>query len=63
MTLVFIIVMMFQLDVELTLYCLILLPVIALIAVSFRSYMRKTYQMARTNLSRMVRSSPRIWPG
>lgn len=54
MTLVFIIVLMFQLDVELTLYCLILLPVIALIAVSFRSYMRKTYQMARTNLSRMV---------
>ncbi|MEK8132307.1 ABC transporter ATP-binding protein [Paenibacillus filicis] len=54
LTLVFIIVLMFQLDVQLTLYCLILLPIIALIAVSFRSYMRKTYQLARTNLSRLV---------
>lgn len=54
MTLVFIIVMMFQLDVKLTLYCLILLPIIALIAIAFRSYMRKTYQLARTNLSRLV---------
>ncbi|MGO4371059.1 ABC transporter ATP-binding protein [Paenibacillus sp. 2TAB19] len=54
MTLVFIIVLMFQLDVQLTLYCLILLPVIALIAIGFRSYMRKTYQMARTRLSRLV---------
>ncbi|WP_235941313.1 ABC transporter ATP-binding protein [Paenibacillus puerhi] len=54
LTLVFIIVLMFQLDVELTLYCLMLLPIIALIAISFRSYMRKTYQLARTNLSRLV---------
>jgi ATP-binding cassette, subfamily B, multidrug efflux pump len=54
LTLVFIIVLMFQLDVQLTLYCLVLLPIIALIAVSFRSYMRKTYQLARTNLSRLV---------
>ncbi|MDQ0112091.1 ABC transporter ATP-binding protein [Paenibacillus harenae] len=54
MTLVFIIVLMFQLDVQLTLYCLILLPIIALIAIGFRSYMRKTYQMARTRLSRLV---------
>ncbi|WP_424767397.1 ABC transporter ATP-binding protein [Paenibacillus sp. sgz302251] len=54
MTLIFIIVLMFQLDVTMTLYCLILLPVIALIAILFRSYMRKTYQMARTRLSRMV---------
>ncbi|SDD39966.1 ATP-binding cassette, subfamily B [Paenibacillus sp. UNCCL117] len=54
LTLVFIIVLMFQLDVELTLYCLILLPIIAAIAISFRSYMRKTYQMTRANLSRLV---------
>ncbi|QHW35196.1 ABC transporter ATP-binding protein [Paenibacillus rhizovicinus] len=54
LTLVFIIVLMFQLDVRLTLYCLILLPIIALNAIAFRSYMRKTYQMARTNLSRLV---------
>lgn len=54
MTLLFIIVLMFQLDVTLTLYCLVLLPIIALIAIAFRSYMRKTYQMARTRLSRLV---------
>ncbi|WP_370636291.1 ABC transporter ATP-binding protein [Cohnella sp. CFH 77786] len=54
MTLVFIVAVMFKLDVTLTLYCLCLLPVIALIAVSFRSYIRRTYQMARTNLSRLI---------
>ncbi|NBC70225.1 ABC transporter ATP-binding protein [Paenibacillus sacheonensis] len=54
LTLVFIIVLMFQLDVRMTLYCLILLPIIALNAIAFRSYMRKTYQMTRTNLSRLV---------
>ncbi|WP_240548174.1 ABC transporter ATP-binding protein [Paenibacillus lignilyticus] len=54
LTLVFIIALMFQLDVRMTLYCLILLPIIALNAIAFRSYMHKTYQMTRTNLSRMV---------
>ncbi|MEX2416011.1 MAG: ABC transporter ATP-binding protein [Paenibacillaceae bacterium] len=54
MTLIFIIVLMFQLDVTLTLYCLILLPIIAFIAIAFRSYMRKTYQLARTSLSRLI---------
>ncbi|QHT64136.1 ABC transporter ATP-binding protein [Paenibacillus lycopersici] len=54
LTLVFIIVLMFQLDVQLTMYCLILIPIIAVMAISFRSYMRKTYQMTRTNLSRLV---------
>jgi len=53
-TLIFIVILMFQLDVSLTLYCLILLPVIACIAIAFRSYMRKTYQLARTRLSRLV---------
>ncbi|AYB42941.1 ABC transporter ATP-binding protein [Paenibacillus lautus] len=53
-TLIFILVMMFQLDVTLTLYCLILLPIIAGIAIAFRRYMRHTYQMARTRLSRLV---------
>lgn len=53
-TLVFILVMMFQLDVTLTLYSLLLLPVIAVIAIAFRTYMRKTYQLARTRLSRLV---------
>ena len=54
MTLVLILVMMFQLDVTLGAYCLFLLPLIAFIAVSFRSYMRNTYQLARTQLSRLV---------
>lgn len=53
-TLIFILVLMFQLDVKLTLYCLILLPIIAGIAIAFRRYMRHTYQMARTRLSRLV---------
>lgn len=54
LTLVFILVMMFQLDTKLALYCLILLPVISIIAIAFRSFMRTTYQLARTRLSRMV---------
>lgn len=54
MTLVFILAIMFHLDAELTLYCLILLPIITLIAVAFRSYMRKTYQNSRTALSRLI---------
>jgi ATP-binding cassette subfamily B protein len=54
LTLVFIIVMMFQLDAELATYCLFILPVIFVIAVLFRSYMRETYQQARTRLSRLI---------
>ncbi|WP_139995770.1 ABC transporter ATP-binding protein [Paenibacillus paridis] len=54
LTLIFIIVLMFQLDTKLALYCLILLPMIWFIAIAFRSFMRTTYQIARTRLSRMV---------
>ncbi|MEK0315376.1 ABC transporter ATP-binding protein [Cohnella sp. 56] len=54
LTLIFIIAIMFRLDVTLTLYCLILLPVIALIAIGFRTYMRKTYQLSRAALSRLI---------
>ncbi|MFC5529764.1 ABC transporter ATP-binding protein [Cohnella yongneupensis] len=54
MTLIFILAVMFHLDVTLTLYCLILLPIITLIAAAFRSYMRKTYQNSRTALSRLI---------
>ncbi|NMO94602.1 ABC transporter ATP-binding protein [Paenibacillus lemnae] len=53
-TLIFILFLMFQLDAELTWYCLLLLPIIAGITIAFRSYMRRTYQMARTRLSRLV---------
>jgi ATP-binding cassette, subfamily B, multidrug efflux pump len=54
LTLLIIIVLMFQLDVRLTLFCLVVLPVITLIAYGFRSYMRTTYQLVRTALSRMI---------
>lgn len=54
LTLVFILVMMFQLDATLGTYCLVLLPIIAFITISFRSFMRNTYQMARTRLSRLI---------
>lgn len=53
-SLIFILFMMFQLDVTLGLYCLILLPIIALISISFRSYMRNTFQLARTKLSDLI---------
>ncbi len=52
--LVLIIVMMFQLDAELAWYCLILLPIVFTIAILFRSYMRKIYQLTRSRLSSMV---------
>jgi ATP-binding cassette subfamily B multidrug efflux pump len=54
MTLLFIIVLMFHLDPVLAGYSMILLPIIAGIAIAFRSYMRKTYQMTRTRLSRLI---------
>jgi ATP-binding cassette subfamily B multidrug efflux pump len=54
MTLIFIIVLMYHLDPTLTLYSMIVIPIIAIIAISFRKYMRKTYQLSRTRLSQMV---------
>jgi len=54
LTLIFILVMMFQLNATLGAYCLVLLPLIAFIAIAFRSFMRNTYQLARTRLSRLV---------
>ncbi|MFX3631393.1 MAG: ABC transporter ATP-binding protein [Candidatus Pristimantibacillus sp.] len=54
LSLIFILVMMFQLDVTLGTYCLVLLPIITVITISFRSFMRNTYQMARTRLSRLI---------
>jgi len=54
LTLILILVMMFQLDTTLGMYCLVLLPLIAVIAIAFRSFMRNTYQMARTRLSSLV---------
>jgi ATP-binding cassette subfamily B protein len=54
MTLVLILVFMFRLDVKLALFSSAMLPIIALIAVVFRRWLRRTYQAARTQLSRMI---------
>ncbi|PYI55228.1 ABC transporter ATP-binding protein [Paenibacillus flagellatus] len=54
MTLLFIIALMFHLDPELAGYSMILLPIIAGIAIGFRSYMRSIYHNARTQLSRLI---------
>lgn len=54
LSLIFILCMMFQLDPTLGTYCLVLLPIIALISISFRTFMRNTFQMARTRLSRLI---------
>jgi ATP-binding cassette subfamily B protein len=53
-TLLFILFMMFQLDPTLGAWCLLLLPLIAGIAIAFRAYIRNTYQLARSRLSRLV---------
>ena len=52
--LVLILAFMFALDAKLALYCLILLPLIALIAVSFRRRLRASYQQTRAELSGMI---------
>ncbi|MEF3305834.1 ABC transporter ATP-binding protein [Paenibacillus sp. GYB003] len=54
LTLIVIIALMFHLDPVLAGYSMILLPIIAGIAVGFRSYMRKIYQITRTQLSRLI---------
>src|SRR5690606_30724565 len=45
---------MFVLDPTLALYCLILFPVIAVIAVLFRTVLRDAYQRARAQYSRVI---------
>ncbi len=52
--LILIIVFMFRLDATTALYCMILLPIIAAIAVVFRSFLRSAYQQARSRLSRLI---------
>jgi ATP-binding cassette subfamily B protein len=54
MMLVLIIYFMFRLDPMLAWYALLILPVVGIIAVSFRTYLRKTYQQARSRLSRLI---------
>lgn len=54
MMLVMIIVLMFSLDVRLAAFSLLILPVIFIVAALFRSYLRSTYQQARSRLSRLI---------
>jgi ATP-binding cassette subfamily B multidrug efflux pump len=54
MTLVLIIVLMFRLDFKLACYCLIVLPIIAVVASLFRVYLKQTYQLSRSRLSRLI---------
>jgi ATP-binding cassette subfamily B multidrug efflux pump len=54
MTLVFIIILMFHLDPTLAMYSMILIPIIAAIAIGFSSYIRRTYQLTRSRLSRLI---------
>lgn len=54
MTLILIIVLMFQLDPTLAWYSMLILPVIALVALMFRKYLRQAYQVTRSRLSRLI---------
>jgi ATP-binding cassette subfamily B multidrug efflux pump len=54
MTLLLIIALMFHLDARLASYCLLILPIIVVVAGLFRAYLKKTYQLARSRLSRLI---------
>lgn len=54
MMLVLIIVLMFSLDARLAMFSMLILPVIFIVAALFRSYLRSTYQQARSRLSRLI---------
>ncbi|MDO7907155.1 ABC transporter ATP-binding protein [Paenibacillus sp. JX-17] len=54
MMLILILFFMFQLDPMLAWYAVLILPVVAVVAITFRTYLRKTYQEARSRLSRLI---------
>ncbi|NGZ74900.1 ABC transporter ATP-binding protein [Saccharibacillus alkalitolerans] len=54
MMLILIVVLMFSLDAELAAFSMLILPVIFVVAALFRSYLRSTYQQARSRLSRLI---------
>jgi len=54
MMLILIIVLMFSLDPQLAAFSMLILPVIFVVAALFRSYLRSTYQQARSRLSRLI---------
>lgn len=61
--LIFIVIMMFQLDTTLALYCLILLPIITLIAVAFRTICARHISSRGQGCRGWSRLSPRICRG
>lgn len=54
LSVVMIIIAMFELDVRVAAECMVILPVIALVAVLFRRTLRRAYQTTRTRLSNIV---------
>lgn len=52
--LILVIAFMFSLDAELAMYCLLLFPIIAGIAIGFRKLLRSAYQRSRGELSRLI---------
>lgn len=54
LSLVMIIIAMFELDVRIASYAMVLLPLIALISLAFRKRLRRAYQTTRTRLSNIV---------
>ncbi|WP_276357336.1 ABC transporter ATP-binding protein [Cohnella caldifontis] len=54
LSIVMIFALMFALDVRLALFCLILCPIIAGIAVVYRKFLRTAYQRSRAQLSRLI---------
>jgi ATP-binding cassette subfamily B multidrug efflux pump len=54
LTLICILLLMFQLDATLALYSLLVIPILVAIAILFRGYMLATYQIARTSYSRLI---------
>lgn len=52
--LIMVIAFMFSLDAELAMYCLLLIPIILVIAIGFRKALRAAYQRSRGELSRLI---------
>ncbi|WP_195573299.1 ABC transporter ATP-binding protein [Paenibacillus sp. 1001270B_150601_E10] len=54
LSIILVVAFMFSLDAELAMYCLILFPIIFLIAIAFRKLLRSAYQRARGELSKLI---------
>lgn len=54
LSIIMIVIAMFELDVRIAAYAMLIIPVIALISLGFRSRLRRAYQTTRTRLSNIV---------